>query len=130
MSRDGTAYNQRREWVAPEGYGVNADAPVAGCYRFKLRSGGHPVGVRIWHGQPLDPVTGELLDRSLRWQAHCNGEYIDLERVWPMCAKQPITDQEYEYLTNVQRWGEQHAPDSPQANPTRQIDLLTAPIPF
>ena len=33
-------------------------------------------------------------------------------------------------LPSMQEWGEQHAPDGPQANPNKPIDLLTAPIPL
>lgn len=108
---------------------ISAD-PIAGCYRTKLKSGGHPVGVRIWFGPPKDPVTGEVMDRSWRWQAEANGRYIDLERVWPVCAKEPISREEHDYLAGLQSWGEQHAPDSPQANPNKAINLLDAPIPI
>ena len=45
------------------------DTPIPGFYRMRLRSGGQPVGVRVWFGPPADPVTGEELDRSWRWQA-------------------------------------------------------------
>lgn len=108
--------------------GLSVDAPVTGHYRMRLCSGGVMVGVRIWFGQPLDPETGEEMDRSLRWQAQCNGRPIDLERVWPQCAGQPISAQEYAYLSSRQDWGEQHAPSSPEANPRKPVNWLTAPI--
>ena len=110
--------------------GHDPDQPVAGFYRRRLRSGGVYVGIRIWHGPPHDPVTGEELDRSWRWQAEANGKPIDLERVWPKCAGDPIGPAEHAYLVAQQRWGEAEAPDSPQANPTRRVDLLNAPIPL
>lgn len=112
--------------------GYNSDTPTAGHYRMALVRGGHPVGICIWHGPPHDPVTGELLDRSHRWQATANGAPIDLERVWPRCAHEPIGQAEHDHLVRLQRWGERHAPDGPQANPTRRIDLLDAatPMPF
>lgn len=130
MSRDATPYNTPREWTAPEGYGVRVDQPVAGFYRTRLRSGAHPVGIRIWFGPPHDPDTGEEMDRSHRWQAHANGHYIEFDRVWPGCAGDPIDQAEYDYLSSLQAWGEQHAPSGPQANPHKPIDLLTAPLPF
>lgn len=128
MTRGRLDYSERRAPVV--GQGFDADVPTAGFYRFRLRRGAVPVGIRIWFGAPLDPVTGEEMDRSHRWQAHCNGSYIDLARVWPGCADEPIDEREYRHLCRLQEWGEQHAPDSPQADPTRPVDLLTAPIPL
>lgn len=128
MSRSGLVYSDRRAPVKGEGF--NPDTPVAGFYRMRLRSGGMLVGVRIWHGAPLDPVTGEELDRSHRWCAAVNGRPYDLERVWPACAREPSTAEEYAFLGAQQTWGERHAPDSPQADPTRRIDPIASPILF
>lgn len=127
LRANGQAYNTRTAWVAPDGYGVSIE-PVAGFYKHKMRSGTHPVGVRIWFGQPLDPETREPLDRSLRWQATANGRDIELDHVWPVCGGTPITQGEHDYLKSVQDWGEHHAPNSPQANPNQRINLLTAPF--
>jgi hypothetical protein len=96
----------------------------------RLRSGAVFVGVRIWFGQPLDPVTLEPLDRSLRWNACANGKPIDLERVWPRCAADPIDQAEHDYLATLQEWAREHAPNSPQADPSKRINPLTAPVPF
>ena len=108
--------------------GFNPDAPIAGFYRMRLVSGGVFVGVRIWHGAPLDPETGEEMDRSHRWQASANGKPIDLERVWPRCAGEPINGNEYAYLTALGDWARDHAPASPFARPNQPVNLLTAPI--
>jgi hypothetical protein len=129
FERSSSSCADRRSFVAPEAYGVSIE-PVAGHYRTKLVSGGHPVGIRIWHGPPLDPETGDEMDRSHRWQAHCNDQYIDIDRVWPGCGGDPINRPEYEYLTSVQEWGKENAPNSPQANPRQRINFLTAPIPI
>lgn len=104
--------------------------PAAGFYRMHMVRGGHPVGIHIWFGQPLDPVTRQPLDRSLRWQATANGRDIDLERVWPQCLRDPIDRAEHDYLASLQDWAERNAPDSPQADSRRRIDPLTAPTPF
>lgn len=120
-------YSERRALAGPV-QGFDPDQPIAGFYRMRLTRGGHPVGIRIWYGAPLDPVTGEELDRSHRWQATANGRPFDLERAWPRCADDPITEAEHDHLCRVQAWGEAHAPDSPQANPERPVDLLRAPI--
>lgn len=106
----------------------DAAVPTAGYYRMRLVRGGIFVAVRIWHGPPHDPVTGDEMDRGWRWQATCNGKYIDLDRVWPKCGWEPIDEAEHDYLSRLQSWATKHAPSSPQADPTRRIDLLSAPI--
>lgn len=128
MSRDYLDYTARSAPAA--GQGFDPDTPVAGFYKMRLCSGAVPVGIRIWWGQPLDPIDGSVLDRSFRWNASANGQLIELERVWPRCAGDAITEAEAQYLTTLQSWGEQNAPDSPQANPNKRVDFLTAPLPF
>lgn len=110
--------------------GFNPDVPVEGFYRMRLRSGGVFVGVRIWHGLPLDPDTGEELDRAPRWNAQINGTWSDIEAVWPRCAGEAVTADEYAHLCRMQAWGREHAPDSPFAEPTRRADPLQSPILF
>lgn len=125
--RSAAPYSNRHQ-SARSFEGFDVDQPVAGLYRMCLARGAHPVGIRIWYGPPLDPDTGEEMDRSWRWQATANGRPIDLQRVWPKCADEPIGQAEHDHLARVQAWGEAHAPDSPQANPDRPVDLLRAPI--
>lgn len=50
---------------------------------------------RIWYGPPLDPETGEELDRSWRWQATLAGEEVALERIWPWAGLNKITEEAY-----------------------------------
>ncbi len=127
MSRDGTLYAEMRGSAVFAGQDVSK--PEAGFFRHKLRGGAVSVGVRIYHGPPLDPVTGEVLDRSWRWQADVNGRFFsDFDRVWPGCTKAPISEQEYTYLSSLQEWGEQHSPSSPEANPHKAVNWLTAPL--
>jgi hypothetical protein len=109
---------------------VDATTPVAGFFRMKLRGGGVLVGIRIWHGAPCDPVTGEEMDRSWRWQAECNGEPIDFDRVWPQCAGDPITEAEYRAYAQRQTWAREKAPETAFADPQRRHDPLTAMLPF
>jgi hypothetical protein len=109
---------------------VDIMTPRAGFYRMRLRRRAHPVGIRIWHGPPHDPLTGEVMDRSWRWQATANNRPIDLDRVWPVCAREPIDEAEHDRLCARQAWGEAYAPGSPEANPMQSINLLTAPIPI
>ena len=111
---------------------IDITTPEAGYFRHRLRSGAVAVGIRIWFGQPNDPVTGEEMDRSLRWQAQANGEPIDFDRVWPACAGEPITRAEYDRLCARQDWAKQYAPHSAYADPKRRSDPLSTahPLPF
>jgi len=45
--------------------GIDPDVPIAGFYRFKFVTGGHPVAVRLWFGAPIEPWTGEEMDRAV-----------------------------------------------------------------
>lgn len=130
MTRGLTTYSDRpRRQVIVEG-AVDVTQPIAGFYRGKLRGGGVLVGIRIWHGPPADPVTGELLDRSWRWQAEANGELADFDRVWPDCADEPISEDDYLFYARRQTWARDHAPTSAFADPRRRHDPLTAILPF
>jgi hypothetical protein len=129
MTRQPLIYNEVRA-PADQAPGFSVEVPTAGLYRFRLVRGGHPVGIRIWHGPPRDPLTGEELDRGHRWQATANGEPIDLDRVWPRCGREPITQAEHDYLCVIQNWARENAPDSPAADPRKKIDLITSPLPF
>ncbi len=128
MSRAAINYAERREFTVANG--VDVTTPVAGHYRFRLRSGAVRGGVRLHYGPPLDPVTGEVLDRSWRWMAEFNGEFIDFERVWPACAGAPITAHEYRQYVDRSAWAKTHAPDSAYADPRRAIDPLSLSNPM
>jgi hypothetical protein len=130
MTRSSTPYARGADWKAPDGYGFNPDIPVAGYYKSRLRAGGIAVGIRIWFGAPLDPVTGEEMDRGHRWQAEANGKYMELEYVWPKCADSPCDKNEYNYLCNLRAWGERVDPTGPVANPTKRLDHLSTPMMF
>ena len=132
VRRDRTAYaDMGRKPVAVDG-AVEIAAPVAGFYRHKLRSGSIAGGVRLFYGPPHDPVTGEELDRSWRWQAEFNGQPVDFDQVWPACAGDPITAADYQTYIARQRWAEENAPGSAYARPGKRVDLLSTqePLPF
>lgn len=130
MSREALVYGHRGQ-ADGRSLGVDVTTPVAGFYQGKMRSGGVLVGIRLWFGPPCDPVTGEELDRSPRWQAEVNGKYEDdFDRVWPACARDPITEDQYRFYSARQGWAERNAPDSSFANPRRRHDPLTSLLPF
>jgi hypothetical protein len=110
--------------------GFDPSVPVAGYYRLRLNGRGVWGVVRIWLGPPHDPVTGEELDRGWRWQASFNGEPIDLERAWPVCAKHPTDEQHYRRVIARQQWAQEHAPGTAYADPRARHDPLSGPLPF
>lgn len=129
MSRDTIIY-AHAALSAARALGVDVSMPVAGFYQGKLRSGAVLVGIRLWFGPPRDPVTGEELDRSPRWQAEANGEYVEFDDVWPACARDPITEEQHQFYVQRQRWAERNAPTSSFANPRKRHDPLTSLLPF
>lgn len=80
--------------------------PVAGYY--ELRDDDNRwVGVEIWFGAPLDPVTGEMLDRSHRWCALIDGNtLVSADDVWVNCCARPITAEMYAALLKGDHVGE------------------------
>lgn len=110
--------------------GHQVDTPTAGYYRTRLVRGGIFCPVKIWHGPPNDPETGEPLDRSWRWQCLVGGELIDLHRVWPWCGRHPIDETEYTLMLERAKWAAKYAPQSPEAQPRKPVDISTVPLPF
>lgn len=100
------------------------NVPIAGFYKSRMVRGGPWVPIRIWNGPPKDPLTGEELDRSWRWQAERLGREIDVFTVWPYCAMHSITREEYDFLLADHKWAVEHAPDEPAANPKTPINHL------
>lgn len=132
---DATSYVDRGRAAAPVivAGALDVSAPVAGHYLMRLRSGAVASGIRIWFGPPLDPVTGEELDRSWRWQAQGDdGQQLDLDEVWPMCGKTPISETDFNARRSRRAWAQKAAPDSSYANSRRKYDPLSMsePLPF
>lgn len=98
------------------------DSPREGYYRTRMVRGGPFVPVHIWYGPPHDPETGEIMDRSPRWNALRNGDPCDAAEVWNWCCAHPINETEYHYLLRLKEWAVQHAPNEPEANPVQTID--------
>lgn len=91
--------------------------------------GGAPAGVRIFYGPPLDPVTGEEMDRGHRWQAQVNGQYEELERVWPACMREPIDEAEYRFMVRASEHARKHDGYSPLGQPRKRVDWDSATPP-
>lgn len=126
-------YSDRKAWAAPEGYGLDVEQPVAGFYKVKIGRDTVLRAVKLTYGPPLDPLTGEELDRSWRWQARLDdGSQVDFDRVWPACGKDPITESEFNRCVARTEWAREHAPDSSYAAAGRRHDPLSSssPLPF
>lgn len=113
---------------------IAINEPVAGYYKRKLVSKGPWVPVRLFYGPPVDPETGDELDRSWRWQA-CIGDEIkagdaEIADVWVASCRSPITEAEWRFLVADRQWATEHAPHLPEANPYRRIDLASLPVLF
>lgn len=131
--RDGQRYDAHAVRAVSVTGATDVSRPVAGFFRTKLSSRSVAVGVRIHYGPPLDPVTGEELDRSWRWQAEVNGEpYGDFDRVWPACAGEPISEERYREYCARMEWARTNTPNSSYAEPGRRRDPLSTdePLPF
>jgi hypothetical protein len=130
--RPSTPYAEREVRAVHVEGAVAVDKPVAGFYRMRVGRNTVAIGINLWFGAPHDPVTGEELDRSWRWQALADDEPIDFNRIWPDCAADPITEHEYRRMVARKAWARQHAPDSAFAETGRRLDPLSTknPLPF
>jgi hypothetical protein len=130
VSRTALTYGDR---AIPRRFdGIDVTEPKAGFYRARLVSGGVRGGVRLFYGPPKDPITGEELDRSWRWQAEFDGEPVEFDRAWPVCAGEPITEAEYRRYCQRKTWAESNAPQSAYADRRKRLDPLDSatPLPF
>lgn len=106
---------------------VNDGTPHCGWWKRRLVKGGVFVPARIWMYQDLDPETGELLSDELM-QCEVNGRWADPEEAWTWVCSNPITEQEFNYLTARIDHAIRHEPDDPFAAPTKPIDMNQTPI--
>lgn len=105
------------------------DEPQDGFYRMRLVRGGPLVGVRIWFGAPLEPWTREEMDRGPRWNAEVNGDWIEVDRVWPQCAGDRIDGREYEFLKQRTQWARRNDGYDAMANPRRRTNWDDSSVP-
>jgi len=113
---------------AKSGPAFDPDVPVRGVYRTRFVKDGPPVALLIWFGPPLDPETGEPMDRASKWFARINGgEVVEASRFWPGCARDPISFAQYRHIVDRSRTLD---PGDPYFDPYRPIDRAVAPPPF
>lgn len=106
-----------------------SDEPRCGFYKRRLAKGAVFVPARIWLEQDIDPDTGELLaDEVMRCEV--NGREADPDEQWSYLAGNPITEQEFKYLSARNEWAQAHSPHDPAASPREPIVHLSNPILF
>jgi hypothetical protein len=112
---------------------VELNKPVAGYYKRRFVRNGPWVPVRFWKGAPLDPVTGEELERGHRWQCSVDGRHVTDEtevlEQWLGCAGHKITLDEFKLMRRKTAAALYDNPTAPEANPGRAVDVRRlAPI--
>ncbi len=72
------------------------DRPEPGYFKVRLYRRGPWVPARIRWSTPIDPLTGEVLDRSTRLEAFILDREVKVEQVW--LYGRELTKDEYEWL--------------------------------
>lgn len=116
--------------------------PRPGTYAMRLVRGGPRVAVRIWFGHAV--IDGEEQDRGEDWRVEIDGATdrfeweeggyrcripLEIDRAWPFCAKEPISQQEYQFLLADARHAKAWRPEHPKAAPRSPVDFNTL-LPF
>lgn len=105
-----------------------SEEPEAGFFKRRLVKGGPFVPARIWLYSPTDPETGDLCGDEVL-QCEVDGQYRDPEQEWSWLCGNPITEAEFNHLTALRQWSEQHAPTEPYASPRQPVNWLAVPTP-
>lgn len=114
--------------VYGDGEGPNPDDPQPGWYKRTLSRGGVFVPARIWIDAQIDIGTGELLAPE-EMLCEVNGERRDAYEQWSWLCRHPISEAEFNYLTQLRQHAVLHEPDLPIAQPHRSVDWLKVPLP-
>lgn len=107
--------------------------PEPGTYRIRKAKGGVYVPVLIYRpcactvNGPDEHFWIESCDRySRELLALLDGwEVVPAIEVWNYCR--PIKREDYDHLVATHSWARSYAPDHPDANPKRRIDLTKMP---
>lgn len=104
------------------------DEPQPGWYKRTLARGGVFVPARIWLDAETDMGTGELLSPETML-CEVNGKRRDAYDQWTWLCRHPISEAEFQYLTQLHQHALLHEPNLPIARPTKPVDWLNAPLP-
>lgn len=97
--------------------------PEPGFFKTKRARGGVFVAAIIWRPCPIEfhPETFQAIDRWPHLEAEIDGRPADVDRVWTSGRRIPIA--EYLFLKADRAWAREYAPQSPEANPRRPVDI-------
>ncbi|MFT3987223.1 hypothetical protein [Aestuariivirga sp.] len=107
---------------------VHPDTPECGWFKRKLVKGGVFVPARIWIDADIDIGTGELLSQEVML-CEVDGVRRDAQEEWQWLCNEPISEDEFLYMTALRAHAQANEPDHPAANPRRPVDWLAAPLP-
>ncbi len=107
---------------------INPDDPKPGWYSRRLAKAGVAVPARIWIASDVDIGTGELLDDE-KLLCEVDGVRCDAAEQWSYLADNPITEDEFRFLTERRRYAQTYTPDDPIARPREAVDWLKVPLP-
>lgn len=103
------------------------DKPKTGFFKMRLAKGAPEVGALIFIPCPIDPFYGFPMDRPRHIEAMINGKPCDVDRVWLSKAER-ISQAEYEFLLADRAWASAYAPSTPEANPSKKLNIKDVPI--
>lgn len=121
--KDAYAWHSRA--LTGEMVDIHPDEPQAGWYKVKMVKDGVFVPVVIRLIQDIDEA-GDLVN-PIRFEAERNGKSIDAHQIWTYAAKNPISEEDFNYMTDRKAWAETNAPHMPEANPTKKINHKDIP---
>lgn len=114
--------SHRRSWESRR-----VDEPSPGFFRIRLVKGGPWVAAEIRRGE--DKVWTGLIDGKPGETSSADpAAASDVFRIWH--SGEFIPEHEHAYLVQRAQWCRIHQPDSPEANPTRPIDIGRQPPAF
>lgn len=103
---------------------VHAD-PQCGWFKRRMVKKGCWVPARIWLHQVVDHETGELSEPQ-QLLCEVDGERYEADDQWLWLCKEPITQAEFDYLTELRAWQRVNAPHEWDA--TVPVDHLSTPV--
>lgn len=121
-------HTEKLKGVYGDAEDAHPDDPQCGWFKRTLSRGGVFVPARIWLDAVVDIGTGELLEPETML-CEVDGQRRDAYDQWSWLCRHPISESEFNYLTQMRRHAQQHEPDLPIANPRRPVDWLKAPLP-
>jgi hypothetical protein len=111
---------------------VDLANPRPGFYEIRLVRGGVFVPVHIFAPLAVECHADacQLLDRYHHPQARLGWDLVPITKVWPTCARWPITAADYLHGLRRIQWANASASWAPEARPGERIDLNELPSLF